>query len=94
MAAGEPPKDVADDVVDRYRLLDPGPTGLPKPRFLRGDRSDLESLENARQATAAAYQEGRITKAQAVEESRLIKQLMDMAQAQAKQRQASRGERK
>lgn len=94
VAAGEPPKDVADDVVDRYRLSDPGPTGLPKPRFLDGDRSDLDALENARQATAAAYREGRITKAQAVEESRLIKQLMDMAQARAKQRQALRGERK
>ena len=67
VANEDSPKDVADDVLARYRLLSPGPTAFPKPRFLArsldGDRSDLKALEEARQATAVAYQDGRITRA-------------------------------
>ena len=90
VAAGDPPKEVADDVLARYRLLSPGLIAFPNPRFLGGNRSDLNALEEARQATAAAYQDGRMTRAQAVAEARLIKRLVDMA----KQHPASRGERK
>ena len=83
---GEDPRSVADDVVNRYRLSAPGPTGLPKPRFLEGGRSDPEALEAARRKTAQAFQSGEMTEDQALEEAQLIKTLLDMARLQEQQR--------
>lgn len=92
--AGENPKDVADDVVARFRLASPGPTGLPSPRFLNGDRSDPSALEAARQATVKALQDGTLTRAQAAEEARLIKQLMEFANTAEAERKTAQGARR
>lgn len=64
---------VAEDVVSRYQLADPGVTALPLPRYAVGDRRTLD-LQATRQATAEALARGEIDRATAASESRLLQQ--------------------
>jgi hypothetical protein len=89
----ENPRDVADDIVQRYRLSDPGPTAYPNPRFLDGDRMDPAALERAKAATVRAFKAGGITQAQAVSEAQLIKTLMVYAK-KSEERAKSSGVRR
>jgi hypothetical protein len=60
---GQPPVDVARDIVDRYtdhikRTI----IGLPVPRFLSGDKRNVSDLREAQRKTAEAFLNNQLSK--------------------------------
>jgi hypothetical protein len=80
VAKGENPIDVARDIVDlnvgqsRRSLL-----GLRSPRYLTGDKTNPQDLENAKRKTAEAFRRGALNGYEFKRESEIIKKLEELA---------------
>lgn len=81
VAAGEPPMDVAKGVVENF-TADVRRTirGIAAPRFLTGEKTNLQSLKDAQIKTAEEFRKGRISTDDFNREAERIQVLMDLAE--------------
>ena len=73
---------MADRIGDNYRLVDleNNLLGVPAPLFLVGGRTSPD-IEATREATNRAYEEGRISQEQYLEEAKRLKKMADIIQS-------------